>query len=155
VSSFIPIEERPGTKIDDPERAWEWVERDPLGEGGAPIAAVAALEVRGSSQVSFLRLEDGCHRFADGSGSLVRVKFAPFDPRVGGKLRQVKDILEQMRPGDVRRYSRSKSKVRDYRLDEDFHYEVTHDSQVGLDLEAVHARWIERSCLSEGELSWS
>ncbi|RYE87318.1 MAG: ATP-dependent Clp protease ATP-binding subunit, partial [Myxococcales bacterium] len=103
VSEFIPVEERPGTKLDDPEHAWRWVERDPFGEGGTPIPAVAALEVRGSAEVNFLRIEEGGHRFADGSGSLVRVRFLPFDPRVGAKLRRVKDVLERMRPGDVRR----------------------------------------------------
>ena len=69
------------------------------------------------------------------------------------KLLPVEKLLEMTTTQEIRRYSRSRGRVHDQRLDEDFLLEAGRDMH--FDLDAFHARWIERSCLSEKELSWS
>jgi len=154
VADYVDPATRPGTRPDDPEHAWQWCPREPH-HNMAPTPAAAALEVRGSTEVNFLRLEEGAHRFADGSDSVVRVRVFPIEG--GGKAtpRPIKSLNPMMQQLDEhRRYSRSKGRMRDARLDEDFEIE-TLDELIRFNIERYHERWIERSCLSDGDLSWS
>ncbi|MCU0685734.1 MAG: AAA family ATPase, partial [Polyangiaceae bacterium] len=153
VTEFIPHAERPKTKPDDPEHAFRWEQRWPH-ENESPLPAAVALELHGSTDVTFLELETGAHRFADGGDSVVRARFVRADPRTGVTLRKVKPLLELLKVGDIRRYSRSKQRMRDLRIDEDFPLD-TADGNFHVDLNALHERWVERSCLGEEDPLWS
>ncbi|HEU4534005.1 MAG TPA: AAA family ATPase, partial [Polyangiaceae bacterium] len=114
VTEFIPPAERPKTKPDDPEHAWRWQARWP-NESESPLPAAVALEVDGSADLTFLDLETGAHRFADGGDSVVRARFVRADPRAKVVLRPVKPLLEALKVGEIRRYSRGKQRARDLR----------------------------------------
>lgn len=156
VTEFIPHEERPKTKPDDPEHAWRWRQRSPDATE-TPLPAAAALEVEGGADATFLELETGAHRFAEGADSVVRARFVRTDPRSPLVLRAVKPLLASLKVDEIRRYSQSKLKVRDFRLDEDF--ELTSRDGGGdyarFDLNALHERFIERSCLNAEDPLWT
>ncbi|HEU4410340.1 MAG TPA: AAA family ATPase [Polyangiaceae bacterium] len=153
-TEYIPPEERPKTKPDDPDHAWHWVQRS-LGQESYMPAAFA-LEVSGSADATFLELETGAHRFAEGADSVVRARFFRTDPRATLTLRPVRPLLAALKVDEIRRYSRGKQKVRDFRLDEDFdlasgdggHY-------LGFDLDRLHERFVEQACLGAEDPLWT
>lgn len=55
---------------------------------------------------------------------------------------------------EIRRYSRSKESMHDQRLDEVFKLELE-GGELRFDLDAFHERWMERSCMNEGDATWS
>jgi ATP-dependent Clp protease ATP-binding subunit ClpC len=149
-TEYIDPTTRPKTKPDDVEHAWRW---RPVSPDHTPAFA-AALEVRGGTQVNLLSIEEGGHRFADGSDSVVRMRFFRIDARERVQLRPPKSLQQLMKVEEIRRYSRSRGRLKELRLEEDFPLALA-GGEVSFDLDALHDRWIERSCLSEGDLSWT
>ncbi len=158
VATLVTLAPPPDAKPKAPKPAWAWQDRSP-NESEAPLPAAVALSVRGGPDVALLELESGGHRFADGADSLVRARFYRHDARAAPPPPRddVKALLAEVaKEPEIRRYSRSKQLARDLRLGEDFAC-VTADggAYLELDLDALHERWIERSCLSEEDPLWT
>jgi ATP-dependent Clp protease ATP-binding subunit ClpA len=137
----------PNTKQEDPDKLFTWRPGSPDSVAG-PLPAAVALLVHGTPEAKLLLTEEGGHRFGGGSDMVVKVRCYP-QPGGGGQPRELKFVLPQASTvPEIRRYSRSKDTVRDLRLDEDF-------PLAAFDLDAFHARWIEQSCMNDGEPGWN
>jgi ATP-dependent Clp protease ATP-binding subunit ClpC len=143
-----------GAKQDDPDKLFKWVNGDPMVTGG-PLPAAIALKVQGTTEVRLLQAEEGTHRFGAGADSVVRVRFYPVTELGVGHPRELKWLLPQVSVvPEIRRYSRSKESMHDQRLDEVFKLDLE-DGELRFDLDAFQGRWMERSCMNDGEATWS
>lgn len=140
-------------KKEDPDEQFHWIRR-PY-KGSYPWCAAVALDVRGSSAVRFLQIEEGGHRFGSGADSLVKVCVVKNLGKGPPKPSTLKEILPNVnKVPDIRRYSISKGNVQEQRLSEVFQLDLI-SRPFSLNLNVLHARWIERSCLLGGEFLWS
>jgi ATP-dependent Clp protease ATP-binding subunit ClpA len=143
---------RPGTKPDDPEKAYHWVaERFSGDENPAPGAA--ALEVFGGETTALLEPEAGAHRFYDGSAHrVVKALFLPAtDPRAPMRMLALPGLLARLPGEEIRRYNLPKDVVRDARLGEDL--ELT-GTETSYHPERFLARWVRHACLRSDDAAW-
>jgi hypothetical protein len=154
LATYIDPKLRPGTKPDDPAKAYQW-ELATLTGSESPQPGAAALELYGAETVALLEPEAGAHRLFDGSAhSVVRVLWAPGrDPKESLRPMELPTLLARLPSEELRRYSRPKETLKDARMDVTvpLHGPGLHRYDPTLFLR----RWVRHACLRAEDASWT
>jgi ATP-dependent Clp protease ATP-binding subunit ClpA len=119
---WVPHELRPGTLKDDPVAGWRWREHMP-NTSESPLPTTAALAVSGDSAQLLFAAESGTQRILDGgSDAVVRVRFEPRAVTHASQLWHPHEVTPGMSGVEIRRFSVSRSMVKDARTQKEHPY---------------------------------